>query len=134
MYGGANTTTPPAGWLWCNGGAVPPQYSNLISIIGNTLPDLRSRVPVGFGQGVGLSNYPTIFGSGGLETVTLTIDQIPSHTHAYDRTGQSFGWNINGGNGAGAQQPGSTTSSATGGGQSHENRQPYLVVNYIIKF
>lgn len=145
MYGGANTTTPPAGWLWCNGGTVPPQYSNLISIIGNTLPDLRSRVPVGFGQGVGLSNYPTMFGSGGFENSTL-----PLHTHTINDAGhnhsnlnQGGGFaSANGGNGNRADSTGARTSTEVTGitinnagvNPSGTNLPPFLVVNYIIKF
>jgi microcystin-dependent protein len=145
MYGGANTTTPPSGWLWCTGGPVPPQYTNLISIIGNTLPDLRSRVPVGFGQGVGLINYPTMFGSGGNENSTL-----PSHTHTINDPGHNHS-NLNqgggfaatnGGNGNRADNTGARTSTEvtgitinpTGTNPAGTNLPPYLVVNYIIKF
>jgi microcystin-dependent protein len=143
MYGGANTTTPPSGWLWCTGGPVPPQYTNLISIIGNTLPDLRSRVPVGFGQGVGLINYPTMFGSGGNENSTL-----PSHTHTINDPTHSHGIlsqgggyaAADGGNGNRANTGGNSSSSSTGITINSEgvsavgtNLPPYLVVNYIIK-
>jgi len=143
MYGAAS---PPLGWLVCNGTAVPSQYTALIAIIGVNLPDLRSRVPIGFGQGAGLSPY-SMFGTGGLETVTLTTNEMPSHSHSVNDPGH---FHSNGGNAGGAvlvgggankadqsntgfSQTGITINS-TGGGQAHENRQPYLVVNFIIKY
>jgi microcystin-dependent protein len=76
----------------CQGQILPvQQYSALFALLGTQyggngtttfgLPDLRSRVPVGQGQGPGLSDY--IVGEmGGSETVTLTQLTIPSHTHA----------------------------------------------------
>lgn len=71
------------------------QNTALFSLLGTTfggngtstfgLPDLRGRVPVGTGQGNGLSNY--ILGQiGGVETVTLAINQMPQHTHTFDAT------------------------------------------------
>jgi len=135
MYSNA---IPPAGWLVCNGSSVPVQYTALIALIGPTLPDLRSRVPMGFGQGTGLTNYPTMFGSGGLETVTLTVDQMPSHTHTLQQTvlrysGGGLG-NGNNNNYIANDIGNNATLNNTGGGLPHENRQPYLVVNYIIKY
>lgn len=84
-------TFAPRGWLFCNGQLLPiPQYSTLFSIIGTTyggdginnfaLPDLRGRVPVGQGQGPGLS--PRNLGeTSGNENVTLTISNMPAHNH-----------------------------------------------------
>ena len=50
------------------------------------LPDLRGRVPIGFGQGPGLSDYPQ-GSSGGTETTTLTQGQMPAHAHAFASDG-----------------------------------------------
>ena len=81
----------PRGWAFCNGQLLPiNQNTALFSLLGTqyggngqttfALPDLRGRVPLGFGQGPGLSNYSQ--GQvGGVETVTLTINQMPIHTH-----------------------------------------------------
>jgi microcystin-dependent protein len=81
----------PQGWAFCNGQLLPiNQNTALFSLLGTqyggngvttfALPDLRGRVPLGFGQGAGLSNY--VQGQvGGVETVTLTINQMPIHTH-----------------------------------------------------
>lgn len=134
MYGAAS---PPLGWLVCNGDPIPSQYTALISLIGANLPNLQSRVPIGFGQTSGLSPYYTMFGTGGVESVTLTTAQIPPHIHGISPTplwgnrNAGLGWgqsgNIIGDNGP-------TETGAAGGGQAHENRQPYLVVNFIIKY
>src|SRR5579862_5156520 len=82
----------PSGWAFCNGQILPiSQNTALFSLLGTTyggngtttfaLPDLRSRVPVGLGQGPGLSNY-NLGQAGGAENVALTINQLPAHTHA----------------------------------------------------
>jgi len=119
------------------------------------LPDLRGRVIVGMGQGPGLSNYP-LGAMGGYEHVGLSSVQIPSHAHT------SSGIPANSGDATVDVVPGptavparvagsgrgeyvasySTTADTTlmpgantgdaGGGQQHENRQPLLVINYII--
>lgn len=81
----------PRGWAFCQGQLMPiSQNTALFSLLGTTyggngtttfaLPDLRSRVPVGFGQGPGLSNY-LLGQSGGAENVALTISELPAHTH-----------------------------------------------------
>jgi len=133
MYGAA---AAPAGWLVCSGGPVPAQYTALIAIIGPNLPDLRSRVPIGFGLGPGLSQY-NLFDTGGAEQVSLTIDQIPAHIHSISPTplwgnrSAGLGW---GQNGNIISDNGPTQTGSVGGGLSHENRQPFLAVNYIIKF
>jgi microcystin-dependent protein len=133
MYGAA---AAPSGWLVCSGGPVPAQYTALIAIIGPNLPDLRSRVPIGFGLGAGLSQY-NMFDTGGVEQVSLTVDQIPAHTHTMTPSPliwfnpSGVGW---GNNGNAFSTNGPTQTNSTGSGLSHENRQPFLAVNYIIKF
>src|SRR5213080_3578081 len=83
----------PKGWAMCNGQLLPiNQNQALFSLLGTTyggdgqttfaLPDLRSRVPLHFGQGTGLSPY-TLGQTVGVESVTLQTPQIPAHTHAY---------------------------------------------------
>ena len=82
----------PAGWAFCNGQLLPiAQYTALFSLLGTTyggdgkttfaLPDLRGRVPVSSGQGVGLQNY-NIGQTGGAESETLGVNQLPSHNHS----------------------------------------------------
>jgi microcystin-dependent protein len=81
----------PNGWMFCNGALLPiSEYETLFQLIGTTyggdgqstfaIPDLQGRVPIGQGQGPGLSNR--ILGEkGGQETVTLTTLNMPSHSH-----------------------------------------------------
>lgn len=117
------------------------------------LPDLRGRVPVGPRSGPGRSNY-ALGQTSGQERVTLISTQIPSHTHTLsastaagtstlpennfianslleidrgtNREGESFGAPVN----VVAMNGNSITSQ--GGNQAHENRQPYLGLNYVI--
>ena len=81
----------PRGWAFCEGQLLSiPQHQALFSLLGTMyggdgrttfgLPDLRGRVPMGVGQGPGLSNHPQ-GQKGGQETVTLTTNEIPSHNH-----------------------------------------------------
>ena len=81
----------PQGWAFCNGQLLSiSQNTALFSLLGTTyggngttnfaLPDLRGRAAVDFGQGPGLSNYD-LGQSTGSETVTLTVGQIPAHSH-----------------------------------------------------
>ncbi len=82
----------PVGWMTCDGQLLPiSQYTALFSLLGTyyggngtsnfALPDLRGRVPVNQGQGPGLTPK-TIGQPGGTETTTLSILQMPAHTHA----------------------------------------------------
>src|SRR5205809_813731 len=81
----------PQGWAFCNGQILSiNQNTALFSLLGTqyggdgqttfALPDLRSRVPLCFGQGPGLSNY-SIGITGGTEGVTLNSQQMPAHSH-----------------------------------------------------
>jgi microcystin-dependent protein len=152
----------PRGWALCQGQLLPiAQNTALFSILGTTyggngqttfaLPDLRGRVPVGQGQGPGLSNW-TLGESNGTEAVTLLSTEMPAHNHVVQvSTGEAdtatasnnylattnamFGADpiaVNTYNGS----PGGTlavnTIGATGGNQPHANLQPSLCLNYII--
>lgn len=141
----------PAGWMFCEGQLLPiSEYETLFNLIGTTyggdgqstfaLPDLRGRLPIHFGNGFTLAE------TGGVEEVTLTVNQIPAHTHALLGTGNVAGSNNPGGgylantvtgqkvySSATAtlpQNPGMVSS--TGGSQPHNNLQPYLCVDFII--
>ncbi|MEX6688795.1 tail fiber protein [Danxiaibacter flavus] len=88
MFGG---TFAPRAWMFCAGQQLPiSNYTALYALIGTVyggdgvstfnLPDLRSRVPVGTGQGLGLANYSLGMVTG-TENVTLLQTQLPVHTH-----------------------------------------------------
>ena len=153
MFGG---NFAPAGWAFCDGATLAiSEYDTLFNLIGTTyggdgvntfdLPDLRGRLPVHQGQGQGLSNY-VIGQTGGTEAVTLTVQQIPAHTHAVQALGDQPGSSVSPAGRLPAQSfnvtpyindapTGSFNAAAvemTGGNQPHENLQPYLCVNFII--
>ena len=148
----------PRGWAFCNGQLLSPnQNSALFSILGTiyggdgrttfALPDLRGRVPISPGQGPGLSNYK-LGAKGGVEEVVLTEGQLPSHKHGavahaanpVGRGGESDSpnnhyWAVEGKYATNKNTEMATDAVetlSTGGGLAHENRQPYLAVNYII--
>lgn len=145
----------PRNWAFCNGQLMPiSQNAALFSLLGTTyggdgrttfaLPDLRGRVPIHAGQGAGLSNYP-LGNRGGAEQVTLTPEQLPSHRHALMATEAAAGAPSPANHLLAmpeetpiysASEPTATLAdsaiAATGGNQPHENRAPYLAVNYII--
>jgi microcystin-dependent protein len=146
----------PAGWAFCDGSLLPiSQYDVLFNLIGTTfggdgqttfaLPDLRGRTPIGTGQGGGLSNY-TLGQRGGVEQVTLTTQQYPTHTHPLVATANGGNANAPAGSYLAAGQSvytpntpqaadalnASTVSTAPGSNQPHSNLQPYLTCNWVI--
>ncbi len=145
----------PAGWAFCDGSLLAISENDaLFNLIGTTyggdgqttfaLPDLRSRVPVHQGQGSGLSNYQ-LGQSSGVETVTLTVNQIPGHNHT-PQANSGPGTQQGPGNGVWATPSTGTIYSdvapslsmnaaavgATGGSQPHDNIMPFLAINFII--
>ncbi len=144
----------PVGWATCDGQLIPiAENDTLFTLIGTTyggdgqstfaLPDLRGRLPVHAGQGPGLSNR--IIGEiSGTETVTLTIQQIPSHSHAAmaqsgsgNQSSPSNGiWASSGqgqyGTGTGDTPMKNTLIAGSGGSQPHDNMMPYTTINFII--
>lgn len=144
----------PLGWALCDGQLLAiAQYDALFALIGTTyggdgqttfaLPDLRGRAPLHMGQGPGLSNY-VIGQAAGAEAATLTANQIPSHTHlaaAQTAAGTQTGptnaiWAASTLNQFTPTPPTAAMSQgavgAAGGNQPHENRMPYLAINFII--
>jgi len=176
----------PRGYALAQGQLLPiSQYSALFSILGTTyggdgrttfaLPDTRGRAVIGQGQGPGLSDY-RLGEKGGVETVTLTVAQMPSHSHTATTTIENdveidgvIDLNASSGKATTKQTAGNvlakakrktysastpdvklspdsitfsligevnstatTTLSETGGNQGHENRMPYIAVNWII--
>jgi microcystin-dependent protein len=140
----------PAGWMFCEGQLLPiSDYQTLYNLIGTTyggdgqstfaLPDMRGRIPLHMGNGFTLAE------NGGVEQVTLTVSQIPSHSHALLGTA-SLGQDSSALNDVLAESTTFTqftnssptvamstgTGTATGGNQPHTNFQPYLCVDFII--
>jgi microcystin-dependent protein len=143
----------PVGWLFCNGELLPiSDYNDLFQLIGTTyggngttnfaLPNMQSRVPIHQGTGGGSTYIPGQ--EGGVESVTLTTEEIPPHTHALMASSANGTTQAPVGHVPAATARRDLYSSSSGnaslsassvsvvGGESHENRQPYLVLNFII--
>ncbi len=140
---GANTA--PEGWLICEGQVISrTAYATLFAVIGITygagdgsatfnLPNLKGRIPVG--RDAAQAEFDALNETGGAKTHTLTTAEMPSHDHGAPTT--------NGINGSAVEVPlasssgfdyiGGAPTSSTGGGAAHNNLQPYIVINYIIK-
>jgi microcystin-dependent protein len=137
----------PKGWALCNGQTLPiNQNQALFSLLGTTyggngqttfmLPNLQGRVPISWGMGNTLGQV------GGSESVTLTLQQLPQHYHLVNVVNANANAGPAGNYFGAANQlyqpppPGTplanSTISKTGGSQPHENRQPYLSLNFII--
>lgn len=154
----------PRGWAFCDGRLLSiNQNDALFSLIGTTyggdgfstfaVPDLRGRLPVHQGTLPGGSTY-NLGQAGGVETVTLASNQVPSHTHALNATtatgtAQAPGTSVMLATPVEANVktslyvvPGSSTVNltpmasqsiaTTGGGQAHTNMMPTQALNYII--
>jgi microcystin-dependent protein len=149
MFGG---NFAPLGWALCEGQLLPiSENETLFNLIGTTyggdgqstfaLPDLRGRIPIHQGDGFILAETP------GVESVTLTLNQIPAHTHpqvaslAASSHATPVGYVTADTTLVGASiyaplsapvplAPGVVT--AVGASQPHENRMPYLAVTFII--
>lgn len=146
----------PAGWMFCEGQLLPiSENDTLFQLIGTTyggdgqetfkLPDLRGRIPIHYGNASSGTIYE-LADKGGVESVTLTDQQIPSHSHSVlattdlansaspadgylstTATGNKIYSTANPTIALSAQE-----ISPIGGSQPHDNFQPYLCVNFII--
>lgn len=139
----------PRGWALCNGQLLPiNQNQGLYSLLGTTfggdgrvnfaLPDLRARTPIHVGGG------HTLGERGGEQAHTLSVGELPTHTHALNATSTAASLDTPGGNvpgqiningyggpaSLGATNPGTITN--TGGSQAHQNMQPFLTINFCI--
>jgi len=148
-------TFPPQGWHLCDGSLLSiAEYDTLYALLGTTyggdgqvtfgVPDFRGRIPVHQGQGPGLSQY--ILGElTGTEDVTLTLQQIPSHTHSFltsnnggRTTTATNNFLASGEDDIYTQDTSSALVGLTGvvtpdgGNQPHTNLQPNLCVNFCI--
>lgn len=145
----------PAGWAFCDGQLMPiSENETLFQLIGTSyggdgeetfaMPNLQSRLPVHMGTGPDGVTYQ-LAETGGVEQVTLSVQQIPNHTHAMLASSGAATTNNPGGNVLGASPSvdlfygaspdanmAPTAVTPTGGSQPHENLQPYLCINFII--
>ena len=148
-------TFAPTGWAFCNGQLLPiSQNTALFSLLGTNyggdgkstfgLPDLRGATPVAWGQGPGLSQH-YVGEQGGSATVTLLATEMPLHSHPIQASTQEAGARSPIGElfaaevgvasyappGAGALLA-TQAVGAVGGNQPHNNRPPYLALNFCI--
>lgn len=146
----------PRGWALCQGQLLPiAQNQALFALLGTiyggdgrttfALPNLAGRIPINQGTGPGLSPRP-IGQAGGAETVTISVQEMPSHSHVANCSNAGSNqaspvgnfWSTDPGGNTGAynntagSQMAATAIGNTGGGQAHNNVQPFLVINYII--
>jgi microcystin-dependent protein len=153
MFGG---NFAPAGWMFCDGTQLAiSQNDTLFQLIGTTyggdgqstfnLPDLRGRVPVHQGTNPGTATNFTLGEQAGVESVTLTTQQIPQHSHTFQAT-TAIGTQANPGGNLLANSQGpqpyiqenpddslnAQALTLVGGNQPHENLQPFLGINFII--
>ena len=140
---------PPKGWALCNGQLLPiNQNQALFALLGTTyggngqtnfaLPNLRGRVPIHFGNG------HTLGEAAGSTAVTVNIQQMPTHIHAYNATNNVASATApdssvvvstapsNNYAAPGALVAMSPTVSSVGGSQPHNNMMPYLTLSFII--
>jgi len=146
----------PTGFLLCDGSAISrTTYSGLFTAISTTygtgdgsstfnIPDLRGRVVAGQDDMGGSSanrltdqtgglNGDTLGDTGGSETHTLSTAQLPAHTHTVAAQQQVGGDSTNRGGSGQLGAAATITSSSTGSGSAHNNVQPTIILNYIIK-
>jgi len=139
----------PAGWMFCEGQVLPiSENDTLFNLIGTTdggdgqftfaLPDLRGRIPLHQGNGYILAE------AGGVESVTLTTNQLPVHSHAV-RASSAAATAAAGPTGVlaaaktalyGSDPPSrpmaANAVTVAGASQPHDNMAPYLALNFII--
>jgi microcystin-dependent protein len=148
----------PAGWAFCDGQPIPISENDaLFTLIGTTyggdgqqtfnLPDLRGRVPMH--QGTFAGQTFTIGEAAGVESVTLTTQQTPIHTHpllcaasggipnsnpanAFWAASDATQYSTSAGASPMGTGPNNLFSDPAGGSQPHENLAPYLCINFII--
>jgi microcystin-dependent protein len=153
MFGGSFA---PAGWAFCNGALIPiSENETLFNLIGTTyggdgqetfaLPDLQGRIPIHAGQGPNISQNYQLGEKAGVESVTLSTQQIPNHNHGWLASNDPSNSLIPTSNvvstplnitpyfaGAASVPLNASSLQPVGGSQPHDNMIPFLVVSFII--
>ena len=153
MFGG---NFPPAGWAFCNGAPMPISENEvLFQLLGTTyggdgeqtfnLPDLQGRLPLHFGQGPGITQSYQQGETGGNESVTVSVNQLPTHNHAWLASNDPSNSLIPTNNvvstplnitpyfsGAASVPLNAQSLVPQGGSQPHDNMMPFLCISYII--
>lgn len=152
MFGG---NFAPAGWAFCDGQLMAISENDaLFTLIGTTyggdgqetfgIPNLQSRVPIHAGTAASGTTY-TLGEMAGTETVTLTVQQLPIHSHAMLGSTNTASIQTPAANVVGKStqidlfinaQPGDALNASAitpvGGSQPHDNVQPFLCINFIL--
>lgn len=146
----------PRGWAFCDGQLLAvSQNDALFSLLGTIyggdgrttfgLPELRGRIPIHAGSGPGLSSRQ-LGAKGGAEKVSLTVNQLPSHTHQMKASsdsgsaaspnnstvGRTANFDLFRANGTPGVNMSTNAIPNVGGGQSHTNLQPFLCIHFVI--
>ena len=146
----------PAGWMFCEGQLLPiSENETLFQLIGTTyggdgestfaLPDLRGRIPLHQGQGPGITQNYILAEAAGVEEVTLTTQQMPTHNHPLLASGNAATATTASGNitastnqlkiyfeGSPSKTFAPNAIAPAGGSQPHTNFEPYLCLDFII--
>ena len=139
-------STVPKGWKRCDGSSLSrTTYKALYDVIGTNygsgnsstfkLPNFGGKVPIGVGYGSSSAYHYVLGSTGGEEKHTLTVSEMPSHNHGWTGVvgiGYPDGAGDTTGAGSGHSYPRQSQQLSVGGGQSHENRMPYLGIYFII--
>ncbi len=144
-----SSDTIPNGWLLCDGSVIEQEdYPELFEVLAGNygiinrekirLPDLRGKVTVG--KDSTDADFDTLGNTGGEKTHTLTVNEMPSHMHNimtnanWNSLDSTYNHLARGSNGTDELKDGTEFGArASGGSQPHNNLQPYIVTNYIIK-